>query len=88
MLNALHGISLKHRADLLSQQRAALERIHAELEPLTRNAHQRGDATDTNHALEIMEALTDLAQNVALQMRHLLSELLQTQHNTEKETTK
>lgn len=87
MLNALPGIALKHRADLLSQQRAALERIHAHLDPLTRNAHQRGDATDTNHALEIMEALTDLAQSVALQMRHLLSELQHT-NNTEKETTK
>lgn len=77
---------LQHRADLLSQQRAALERIHTHLDPLTRNAHQRGDATDTNHALDIMEALTDLAQNTAELMRQLLSEIQQTNHNTERET--
>lgn len=78
---------LKHRADLLSQQRAALERIHTHLEPLTRNAHKRGDATDTNHALDIMEALTDLAQNTAELMRQLLSELHQTNHTKEGQPT-
>lgn len=79
---------LRHRADLLSQQRAAVERIAQHLEPLTQHHHRRGDTTNTNHALEIMEALTDLAQSVALLMRHTLSELEKTKHNTPKDTTK
>lgn len=88
MLDALPKIALKHRTELLSQQRAAIERIAQHLEPLTQHHHRRGDTTNTNHALEIMEALTDLAQSVALLMRHTLSELEKTTTHTPKETTK
>ena len=86
MLDALPEIALRHRADLLSQQRSHLERLSNNLDQLARNAHARGDKTDTNHALEMIETLTDLAQTTALLMRNTLADIQQ--HTNKKRETK
>ena len=77
---------LRQRADILGQQRSHLERLSSNLYQLAGNAHARGDKTDTNHAIEMIETLTDLAQTTAQLMRQTLADIQQ-HNNTEKETT-
>ena len=73
-----------YRADLLSQQRAQLTRLGESLEALARDAHRRKAATQTNHALDGLDALTELARTLTQLMKQLTQEIT----NTEKEHTK
>lgn len=74
------------RADLLSAQRAQLARLGESLEALARDAHRRKAATQLNHALEGLDALTEVARTLTQLMRQLTQEL--TNNQTEKEQPK
>ena len=73
----------RHRADLLQEQRAQLTRLGESLEALARDAHRRKAATQVNHALDGLDALTELARTVTQLMKQLTQELQPT--NTERE---
>lgn len=65
----------KARADALAEAHAHIRRIGEALTTLVATAHKRGDKTTTNHALDAIEQLTELAKNHARQMRALLDEI-------------
>ena len=71
------------RAEQLRANRATLERLAETLTAIATSAHKRKDTTTQHHALEGIETLTELAQQLAAQMRQLRDELQQ--HTTQKE---
>lgn len=70
----------KARADDLTEAHSHLQRIGEALTEIASTAHKRGDKTTTNRALDAIEQLTELAKNQARQMRALLGEIQNTQH--------
>lgn len=76
----------RQRADLLSEQRAQITRLGESLEALARDAHRRKAATQVNHALEGLDALTEVARTLTQLMKQLTQEI--TTNQTEKEQPK
>jgi len=74
----------KTRANQLGEQRALITRLADTLTDLAVSADRRKHATDRTRALDAIDTLTTLAQNVAAQFRQLLGEVNNT--NTERET--
>lgn len=70
------------RADLLSQQRAQVTRLGETLEALARDAHRRKAPTQLNHALEGLDALTEIARTLTQLMKQLTQEITN-QHERE-----
>lgn len=67
------------RADLLSEQRRQITRLGETLEALARDAHRRKAPTQINHALDGLEALTELARTLTQLMKQLTQELQPTE---------
>lgn len=67
------------RADLLSEQRRQITRLGETLEALARDAHRRKAPTQINHALDGLEALTELARTITQLMKQLTQELQPTE---------
>lgn len=65
----------QQRAEHLSANRAQLERLGETLTAIATDANRRKDHTTQNHALDGIEQLTELARNLAAQMRQLRDEL-------------
>jgi hypothetical protein len=63
------------RADQLHENRVQLERLSETLTAIATDANRRKDHTTQNHALDGIEQLTELARNLAAQMRQLRDEL-------------
>jgi len=73
----------KTRADQLGEQRALITRLADTLTDLAVSADRRKHTTDRTRALDSLDTLTALAQNVAAQFRQLLGEVNNTNQQGE-----
>lgn len=73
------------RIELMTEQRTQIDRLSVSLEALARDAHRRKAATQLNHALEGLDALTEVARTLTQMMKQLTQEIT---NQTKKEQTK